>query len=175
MSLENQELPEFISGIATSKDNASIAQRREFVVKTYKSLLEKLANQKGSKTIYNKFLNADVHLIMREGGKEATNRNAFNWQSAYAILKLETIIENATPRDGECIFVPAKKTGNQKAHKYVNMAILYYSFVNEEQNYMNFTVRLTLGIKSDGRHIQYSVNKVDTLQKSKTLGNKAAD
>jgi len=87
-----QELPEFIKGIATAKDNASIAQRREFVIKRYKSLLGKLANQKGSKTIYNKFLDVNVHLIMREGGKKATNRNAFNWQSAYAILELETII-----------------------------------------------------------------------------------
>ena len=115
-----QELPEFIKGIATEKDNASIAQRREFVIKTYKSLLEKLANRKGSKTIYNKFLDVNVHLIMREGGKEATNRNAFNWQSAYAILELETIVKNAAPKNDERIFVPAKSTGNQKAHKYVN-------------------------------------------------------
>jgi len=99
---------------------------------------------------------------MREGGKEATNRNAFNWQSAYAILELETIIKNAEPMNGESIFVPVKNTGNQKAHKYVNMAILYYTFVDTERWYMNFTVRLTLGIKSDGRYIQYSVNKVDT-------------
>ncbi|MCL2650205.1 MAG: hypothetical protein FWD60_04155 [Candidatus Azobacteroides sp.] len=40
-------LPEFIKGIATAKDNSSIAQRREFVIKTYKLLLGKLANQKG--------------------------------------------------------------------------------------------------------------------------------
>jgi hypothetical protein len=100
---------------------------------------------------------------MREGEKEATNRNAFNWQSAYAILKQETIIENAILVDGESIFVPAKTTGNQKAHKYVNMAVLYYTFMDVEKEYMNFTVRLTLGIKSDGRHIQYSVNKVDTV------------
>jgi len=156
-------LPKYIKGIATAKDNASIAQRRDFVTKTYKLLLGKLSNQKGSKTIYNKFLDEEVHLIMREGGKEATNRNAFNWQSAYAILELETIIKNAVPMNGESIFVPAKNTGNQKAHKYVNMAILYYTFVDAEKWYMNFTVRLTLGIKSDGRHIQYSVNKIDTV------------
>ena len=64
---EKQKLPEFIKGIATTKDNISIAQRREFVIKTYKLLLSKLANEKGSKTIYNKFLDADVHLIMRAG------------------------------------------------------------------------------------------------------------
>jgi len=105
----------------------------------------------------------DFALIMREGGKEATNRNAFNWQSAYAILELETVIKNAVPMNGKSIFVPAKNTGNQKVHKYVNMAILYYTFVDLEKNYMNFTVRLMLGVKSDGRHIQYSVNKVDTV------------
>jgi len=42
-------LPEFIKGIATAKDNASIARSREFVIKTYKLLLGKLANQKKSK------------------------------------------------------------------------------------------------------------------------------
>ena len=31
---------------------------------------------------------------------------------------------------GESIFVPVKNTGNQKAHKYVNMAVLYYTFTN---------------------------------------------
>ena len=160
---EKQELPEFIEGIPTAKENDAIAQRREFVIKTYKSLLGKLANQKGSKTIYNKFLDTNVHLVMREGGKEATNRNAFNWQSAYAILELETIIKNAVPMDGKSIFVSAKNTGNQKAHKYVNIAVLYHTFVDVERWYMNFTVRLMLGVKSDGRHIQYSVNKVDTV------------
>ena len=102
-------LPEFIKGITTAKDNASIAQRREFVIKT--------------------------------------NRNAFNWQSAYAILELEKIIKNAVPMTGESVFVPVKNTGNPKAHKYVNMALLYYTFTNVEKDYMNFTVRLTLGIK----------------------------
>ena len=157
------KLPTFVKGIATAKDNESIAQRRKFVIKTYNLLLGKLAKQKGSKTIYNKFLDAEVHLIMREGGKEAINRNAFNWQSAYAILELETIIKNAVPMNSENLFVPAKNSGNQKAHKYVNMAVLYYTFVDDERWYMNFTVRLILGIKSDGRYIQYSVNKVDTV------------
>jgi len=47
------------------------------------------------------------------------------------------------------------------------MAKLYYDFVDENLDYMNFTIKLTLGIKSDGRHIQYSVNKID-IQKEKT-------
>jgi len=163
--MKNIELPKIIAGIVTAKDNKSIAERRELVIKTYKTLLNKLANRNKnlSKTIHNDFLNADIHLIMREGGKEASNRNAFNWQSTYAILNLETIIKNATPAERENIFVPVKNTGNQKAHKYTNMVVLYYKFVDEKKWYMNFTVRLMLGVKSDGRYIQYSVNKVDTI------------
>jgi len=61
---------------------------------------------------------AEIYLIMREGGKEATNRNAFNWQSAYAILELETIIKNAAPKNCESIFVPAKI---QEIKKRTNM------------------------------------------------------
>jgi len=49
----------------------------------------------------------------------------------------------------------------QQEFNYVNMAKLYYDFVDKNFDYMNFTVKLTLGIKSDGRHIQYSVNKIE--------------
>ena len=44
------------------------------------------------------------------------------------------------------------------------MAVLYYDFESDQYDYLNFTVKLTLGIKNDGRHIQYSVNKVDVLK-----------
>jgi len=40
------------------------------------------------------------------------------------------------------------------------MAILYYNFVNAEKWYLNFTVKLVLGIKTSGRHIHYSVTKI---------------
>jgi hypothetical protein len=91
----------------------------------------------------------------------------FNWQSAYAVLKLETIIKNATAKEGRPIYIPAKITGNQKNYKYVNMAVLYYDLSDSEKWYMNFTVKLILGIKLDGRHIQYSVTKID-IEKRKT-------
>ena len=48
------------------------------------------------------------------------------------------------------------------------MAVLFYEFMSNEFDYLNFTVKLTLGIKNDGRHIQYSVNKVDIV-KNKTI------
>jgi len=163
MEEKTQELPEFIAGITTAKN--STAERRKFVVNAYQKLLSDLMNKTKRKVIHNDYLNIDVHLIMHEGGKEATNRAAFNWQSAFAILKLEKIVKKAAAINGEPIYIPAKDSGNQKAHKYVNMAVLYYDFTDNEKSYMNFRIRLLLGIKSDGRHVQYSVNKVDVIEK----------
>ena len=157
--MEQEKLPEYIAGIVTAK--SAINQRREFVSNEYKMLLGRLMNKKGKKTIHNDFLNVEVQLIYGEGGKEATNRGVFNWQSAYAVLNLETIVKKATAKEGHPIYIPAKNTGNQKNYKYVNMAVLYYDFVDKEKDYMNFTAKLVLGIKNDGRHIQYSVTKVD--------------
>ena len=162
--MEQEKLPEYIAGIATAK--LAISQRREFVSNEYKALLGRLMNQKRKKTIHNDFLNVEVQLIYGEGGKEATNRGVFNWQSAYAVLKLETVVKKATAKEENSIYIPAKSTGNQKNYKYVNMAVLYYDFVDKEKWYMNFTVKLVLGIKNDGRHIQYSLSKVDITKKT---------
>ena len=159
--MKEGKLPDFISGIAT--DKKEIAHRRLKLTQEYKLLLSKLTNNNGRKTIYNEYLGVDVHLIMREGGKEATNRSSFNWQSSYAILNLETIIQKAVPKEGQSVYVLPKETGNQRAYKYVKMAVLYYEFKDKQKWYMNFTVRLILGVKNDGRHIQYSVNKIDMV------------
>ena len=47
--------------------------------------------------------------------------------------------------------------------KYPPVIQLFCIFVDAEKWYMNFTIRLMLGVKSDSRHIQYSVNKVDAV------------
>jgi len=83
--LEKELLPKFIAGIPTEKN--CIAERRKIVTEAYKYLLNDLMNKTKKKVVHNDFLDVDVHLIMHEGGKEATNRAAFNWQSAYAIPK----------------------------------------------------------------------------------------
>jgi hypothetical protein len=88
-----------------------------------------------------------------------TNKNT------YAILKLKTIVKHAAAAEGDIIYIPAKTTGNQKEHRYINLAILYYDFVEEKKPYMDFRVKLILGIKNDGRHVQYSVNKIDVVKK----------
>jgi len=158
---ETHELPEFIHGIATQKSASK--QRREIVEKEYLKLLDKLGkkNGKDKKFVHNTFLDADVYITMHESGKKASYTSAFNWQSTYAIKQLEQVIKHAKPRDGEPIYFSPKSTGKQREFNYVNMARLYYDFSDESLGYMNFTVKLTLGIKSSGRHIQYSVNKIE--------------
>ena len=159
-----QELPEFIQGLATQKSETR--QRREIVEKEYNNLLDRLAkrNGKNKKFVRNDFLNVDVWFVMREGGLEARNRSTFNWQSSYAILHLETIVKKAIANIGEPIYVKPKASGKQKEHNYANMAVLYYKFEDTEKWYLNFTVRLILGVKNDGTHIQYAVNKVEVIE-----------
>ena len=41
------------------------------------------------------------------------------------------------------------------------MVILYYTFKNDEKTYLNFTAKLTIGVTTSQKHIQYSVNKVE--------------
>jgi hypothetical protein len=94
--MENQHLPDCIAGIPTAKN--ALQERRDFVSNQYKLLLGRLMNKTKKKVIHNDFLDVDVHLIYGEGGKEATNRGVFNWQSAYAILKLETIVKKQLQR-----------------------------------------------------------------------------
>jgi hypothetical protein len=161
---EKQELPEFIQGLATKKSESK--QRRNVVEKEYLNLLDRLAkkNGKNGKFVHNDFLNVKVWFVMREGGLEARNRSTFNWQSSYAILHLETIVKKAVAKMGEPIYIKPKESGKQKEHNYANMAVLYYQFEHTEKWYLNFTVKLILGIKNDGTHIQYSVSKIETIK-----------
>jgi len=39
--------------------------------------------------------------------------------------------------------------------------LLYYHFENVTNSLLDFWVKLTIGIKIGGKHIQYAVNKVD--------------
>lgn len=43
----------------------------------------------------------------------------------------------------------------------MQMLILYYKFENDEYEYLNFMVKLTIGIKTNNKHVQYSVNSID--------------
>jgi len=156
-------LPEFIQGLATKK--SQVLQRREVIKKEYLRLLDKLGkkNGKNKKIVRNDFLDVDVFFVMREGGSEATMRSSYNWQSAYAVLNLETVVKKATAKEGLPVYTAAKPTGKQKNLEYVNIATLYYEFVNPKKWYLNFTVKLVLGVKNNGKHVQYSVTKIDVI------------
>ena len=167
--IKNSTLPLYINGIPTDK-NATV-QRREIVQNTYLELLERLQRKKGKKTIYNDFLGVDVHILMRESGKKASNSSTKHWQSTYAVQHLEEIIKKAKSLPNVPIYKAPKNIGKQKEFKYVNLASLFYEYKSEEFEYMNFTIKLTLGIKNDGRHIQYSISKIEVqfLETENTL------
>ena len=155
------EVPKIVDGIETDK-NAN-QQRREVIRQTYLNLLQRLQQTKGKKAVYNQFLGVDVHIIMRESEQKTSNSGAHNWQSTFAVKHLEKVIEYAKAKEDLPVY-SLPTTNKQKSFKYVNMAVLYYNFESDEYDYLNFTVKLTLGIKNDGRHIQYSVNKVDVVK-----------
>jgi len=160
------EIPPIIEGITTDRNTSE--QRRNLIRQTYIDLLQRLQQTKGKKAIFNDFLGVDVYIIMRESEQKTSNSGAHNWQSTYAVIHRERVIKNAKSKEGVSVY-SLPKTGKQKSFKYVNMAVLYYEFENEEYDYLNFTVKLTLGIKNDGRHIQYSINKVDIVKNKNTL------
>ena len=162
----NGELPEFIQGIATKK--SEITQRRAIIKKEYLKLLDRLGKKNGKDKhfVHNDFLNVDVWIIKRESEKKASNVSVYNWQSTYAVLHLETIIKKAIAREGEPIYSLPKNKGKQADFDYCNIAILYYDFVDVEKWYMNFSVKLMLGIKNNGKYVQYSVLKTEIKNKN---------
>ena len=154
-----ENIPEYIDGIPTNKKASK--ERRKIIKHEYIRLIERLQNSRGKKAVFNECLQAEVFIIMRESEKKASNSAAFNWQSTWAVKHLETIIREATPLKGEPIYTLPKTSGKQKEFGYVNIATLYYECHSNDRDYMNFRIKLVLGIKSEGRHIQYSVNKVE--------------
>ena len=160
------EIPNVIEGIPTEKSANEI--RRNIIRQTYMNLLQQLQQTKGRKAVFNDFLGVDVYIIMRESEQKTSNSGANNWQSTYAVKHLERVIKSAKAIEGVPIY-SSPRTNKQKSFKYVNMAVLFYDFTSETHDYLNFTVKLTLGIKNDGRHIQYSVNKVETIENKNIL------
>ena len=156
-----ENLPEYIEGIPTNKKASK--ERREIIKREYIRLIEHLQTSRGKKAVFNKCLQAEVFIIMRESEKKASNSAAFNWQSTWAVRHLETIIREAAPQKGEPIYTLPKASGKQKEFGYVNIATLYYECHSDDRDYMNFRIKLVLGIKSEGRHVQYSVNKVEMI------------
>ena len=156
--MENNNLPEFISGIPTAKNRSSerMALIRYYYVKLWKQLQKEGKNNK----IFNDYLGVYVYIVENESDKKTINTASKNWQSTFAIKNLREIVTNACGDENQPIYRKAKK-GTQSKNGYKNMAVLYYYFVNKDNSHLNFKVKLTIGIRADNKHVQYCVNKIE--------------
>ncbi len=78
------------------------------------------------------------------------------------------VVRFANCDDNTTIFFKSKE-GTQTENRYKNIAVLYYDFINKNVDYLNFKVKLTIGIRSDNKHIQYCVNKIEVKEKKPTV------
>ena len=152
------DTPEFIEGIPTKK--SLIKERRELIVKYYDSLWKRLQRETGSNYILNDFLQSKIYIVKGESDKKAKLESSKTWQSTYAVKNLYEIVKKSRPLNG-IIEYDKPKSGTQTKNGYKQMMILYHKFSNNKFDYLNFTVKLTIGIKADGKHVQYSVNKIE--------------
>lgn len=156
------EIPEFIEGIPTEKKESP--ERRGLIESYYELLWKDLQRENGSNGIFNPFLGVTVIVKKGESDKKTINRASADWRSTFAVKHLKQVIKNAQGEKDAPVYVEPK-TGTQKKNGYKNMAILYYEFIHPETKYLNFTVKLTVGVKSDGKHVQYCVNKIEAQNK----------
>ena len=153
------DIPEYIEGIPTARNEK--AERRQLITKYYENLWKNLQKQGLSNCIYNQYLGANIYIIKGESDKKTTYIAGNHWKSTYAIKYLQKVIENATSIKGMPLFDSVEGKNTQKKNGYKGVVLLYYSFTNNKFDYMNFTVKLTIGVKDDGKHIQYCINKIN--------------
>lgn len=152
------EIPDYIEDIPTKK---SKRRERYALILEYYELLWKQLQQEGlPNAVHNSFLQADIFVVQNESDKKTAHEALHNWKSTYAVKHLRTILKDAKPIDELPMFV-SRKEGEQKKNGYKNMILLYYEFIDPAKEYMNFTVKLTIGVMTGGKHIQYCVNKIE--------------
>ena len=151
-------LPEYIEGIPTGRNRK---QERRLLISNYYNLLwKKLQRQGTSNYVYNNYLGVNIYIVKGESDKKTMYIAANHWKSTFAIKHLETILENASSLAGFPLFDKVEGKNTQKKNGYKGVALLYYSHVDDNFDYMNFMIKVTIGIKEDGKHIQYCVNKI---------------
>ena len=156
--MKKNDLPEYISGIPTAKNKSR--ERMDLIRNYYSNLWKRLQREKGKYTIFNDYLGVDVYIVENESDKKTINTASKNWQSTYSVKHLYDVVTNAIGDENQPVYVNIK-TGTQSYNGYKNMAILYYDFVSSEHDYLNFKVKLTIGIKANNKHVQYCVNKIE--------------
>ena len=152
------ELPEYIEGIPTAKNRS--AERRNIIKSFYINLLKMFQREGRASMVFNEFLGVDVYIKQGESDKKTINGASSNWKSTWAVRHLIEIITYAHGIEGKPVY-EMPKDGTQKKNGYKNIAVLYHTFENNEIEYLNFTVKLTVGIKADNKHVQYCVNKIE--------------
>lgn len=157
-TIETGALPEFINGIPTAKNRSR--ERRSLIAKYYSNLWKKLQKEGRKNTIFNDYLGVCIYIVENESNKKTINAASRNWQSTYAVKHLEEIVRNACGDENQPVYEKAKK-GTQTKNGYKNMAVLYYCFIDEAIQYLNFKVKLTIGIRADKKHVQYCINKIE--------------
>ena len=156
------ETPEYVESIPTEKTKSP--ERRRLIENYYESLWKELQRENGTNGIFNPFLGVNVIVKKGESDKKTINRASADWKSTFAVKHLKQVITLAHGIKDTPVYVEPK-TGTQKKNGYTNMAILYHEFIHPEIAYLNFTAKLTIGIKSDGKHVQYCVNKIEVQNK----------
>ena len=156
--MENKNLPEYIGEIPTAKHRS--AERIALIKIYYSNLWKRLQKAGKINKIFNDYLGVDVYIVEKESDKKTVNTASKNWQSTYAVKHLYEIVRKSHCDENTMVFFAPKK-GTQTKFRYKNIAVLYYDFVNKEIPYLNFKVKLTIGIKTSNKHVQYCVNKID--------------
>lgn len=155
---KNNTLPEYIHGIPTAKYRSR--ERRSLIAQYYSNLWKRLQREGKKNIVFNEYLGVNVYIVENESNKKTINTASMNWQSTYAVKHLIEIVTNAYGDGNQAVYEKPKK-GTQSKIGYKNMAILYYYFVNDDISYLNFKVKLTIGIRADNKHVQYCVNKIE--------------
>lgn len=155
-------IPEFIEGIPTQR---RFKEERQILVKKYyyelwKELQRKRKSKKSWDYINNDYLGVKVYIVRNESDKKTENIVKNHWKSTYAIKHLYEVVKNAKPL-GSDVEIDEVGSNTQIKNGYKKMIILYYHFTNPKFDYLNFTVKLTIGVKADKQHVQYSVCKVN--------------
>ena len=156
------EVPEYIEGIPTAKKRSK--ERFVLIMSYYEELWKQLQREGKNNAVRNKFLDADIFIVRNESDKKTAREALHNWKSTYGVKHLRTVVEEAKPVEGQPMFV-SRKEGEQKKNGYKNMILLYHRFEDEEKDYMNFVVKLTIGVMTGGKHVQYCVNKIEIKEK----------
>lgn len=152
------KLPEYIEYIPTQK--AKSKERVELIRSYYEKLWKQLQREGRNNRIFNRFLGVDVFIVDKESDKKTIYAASKNWQSTFAVKHLKEVVSEAKKFDDGPIY-DRPKGNTQKANGYKNIVVLYHRFINQEHPYLNFVAKLTIGIKADGKHVQYCVNKIE--------------